>query len=146
MSADELEFRNAVSGAVRAAVAVHGGGGASSSKGLGRSSSMPGPRARRRAEAQAEAAATASAELKRKRKPAVVDDVQVWDSVSQAPSRRTVEDGEESCFTWEAKSAETMTESRVNMSLDNRLDRDIQEHHRRNRKGHYDWHGGRFFG
>lgn len=147
---EEAQHRAAVASAMRAASAVrrgHGGFGSNCREpsmmqaSMSRSASMPGPRARRRAEAAAAVAASTGGHPQRRRNASVVDDIEVWDSVSQAPTNHGEEENE-----WDALSAETMTASRLKLPLQSRLDRDIADHLSRNRGGWYDWHAGRLFG
>lgn len=133
---EEVQFRQAVTACMRAANGAHQG---KSMPGMRRSASVPGPRARRRAEAEAAAVAPTG----RKRQQQVVDDIEVWDSVSQAPS---VYHDDHDDYQWEALSCETATASRLKLPERQRADKEVAEHLARNRNGWYDMHGGRFLG
>eukprot|EP00929_Paragymnodinium_shiwhaense_P002349 TRINITY_DN102576_c0_g1_i1.p2 TRINITY_DN102576_c0_g1~~TRINITY_DN102576_c0_g1_i1.p2 ORF type:complete len:249 (-),score=51.88 TRINITY_DN102576_c0_g1_i1:121-867(-) len=143
LSAEEQEFRGAVMNAVRAANAVRGG--APAMPGMRKSASVPGPRARRKAEAAAAASSAQLAAAVRKHKKQsgeIVDDIRPIDSISQAPS---VQHDEASLYE-DVMSAETMTDSRVYMPRNQRLEREMNDALSRNRQGHYNWHGGRLLG
>lgn len=145
LTKDEQDFRGAVMAAVRAANAVRGGASTSGQPGLRKSASVPGPRARRKAEAMAVASSAQIAAAVRRHKQLsgeVVDDIRPIDSISQAPSAQH----DEASLYEDVMSAETMTDSRVHMPLDQRLKKDISKHLDRNKAGWYDWHAGRLIG
>eukprot|EP00927_Polykrikos_kofoidii_P077768 TRINITY_DN74681_c0_g1_i1.p1 TRINITY_DN74681_c0_g1~~TRINITY_DN74681_c0_g1_i1.p1 ORF type:complete len:246 (+),score=33.39 TRINITY_DN74681_c0_g1_i1:86-823(+) len=138
-SEDELLYRASVTSAVRAAAATRREGPPRATPGFSRSASVPVPRARRRAEAAASAGAVDTAG-NRGHQQVNAEDIEAWDSVSQAPTNYACESE------FDVMSAETMSESRLKLPLASRLDRDTADHMARNRGGWYDWHAGRLIG
>lgn len=138
-SAEELEWRQVASSAVRAAAAVRMGGRSGAAQGRAaprQSASTRGRRGR-----QSSVAAKLAGQVQE------TPGVEAWDSVSQAPSAPgTPTGGQGLPDRWEVQSIETATASRFHVPPHQRLDYDISEHLTRNRGGWYDWHGGRLFG
>mmetsp|Transcript_27369 Transcript_27369/g.56840 ORF Transcript_27369/g.56840 Transcript_27369/m.56840 type:complete len:232 (+) Transcript_27369:58-753(+) len=128
-SAEERAWRLATTTAVQAATAARATGSRPAAR-IPRSASCPGTQRLR----------TAGTRLVQETPGA-----EAWDSVSQAPSTPGTPQGYRQGST-EVMSAETATASRAYLSADGQVDRDMAQHLTRNRRGWYDWHGGRLFG
>eukprot|EP00443_Scrippsiella_acuminata_P024279 CAMPEP_0115273680 /NCGR_PEP_ID=MMETSP0270-20121206/55266_1 /TAXON_ID=71861 /ORGANISM="Scrippsiella trochoidea, Strain CCMP3099" /LENGTH=226 /DNA_ID=CAMNT_0002690131 /DNA_START=180 /DNA_END=859 /DNA_ORIENTATION=+ len=127
-SAEELEWRQVASSAVRAAAAVRMGG--RSGVAQGRTALRQSAATRGRCGRQSSVPAMLAGQVQE------TPGVEAWDSVSQAPSAPGTPTGGQGLLDrWEVQSIETATASRIHVPPDQRLDYDISEHLSRNVAG-----------